>query len=265
VPHAHINGLDLFYTEHGAGDPLLLVHGAACDGNDWAWQIPALSEKHRVIAMDLRGHGRSEIACEGYTPAQFAADAAGLLDALGAGPAVVIGHSLGSAVALALAVAAPGRVRALVDVDGALARSLDARAAIGAMVASLAEDAHNTLIAYFARGAYTPASPAHLAAWHRRRIASVPPHVIQRLYDGLLDEPAGLWFREVSGPLLAGLGVPVLAFRREPEVAAWERPLLTHPHSRVVTFEGCGHWLHQERPSEFNAIVNGWLARLPGN
>src|SRR5438105_10159094 len=96
---AHVGDVELFFTDDRAGDgggpPILFVHGFSCDSHDWSWQLPHFGARHRVIAVDIRGHGRSSAPEKGYEPRQFAADLAGLLDQLDTGPVVAIGHSLG--------------------------------------------------------------------------------------------------------------------------------------------------------------------------
>src|SRR5699024_7475189 len=97
MPYADIShDVSLFYTKHGeGGPPILLVHGWACDSDDWIWQIPDLAKRHTVYAVDLRGHGHSSVPREGYRGTDYANDLSRLIAALGCGPVVVVGHSLG--------------------------------------------------------------------------------------------------------------------------------------------------------------------------
>jgi len=111
-----LDSVELFYTDDGRGETtVLLVHGLGCDSDDWAWQLDPLRERYRVVAVDLRGHGRSSVPSSGYTPPDVAADLAVLLNRLEIGPVVVVGHSLGGVVATALAVEHPHRVSAVGD------------------------------------------------------------------------------------------------------------------------------------------------------
>jgi pimeloyl-ACP methyl ester carboxylesterase len=74
---ADVGDVRLFFTDDGDGDrPILFVHGFSCDSHDWTWQFPHFVDGHRVIAVDLRGHGRSSVPDQGYEPRQFAADIA---------------------------------------------------------------------------------------------------------------------------------------------------------------------------------------------
>lgn len=96
---ATVNGTTLHYDEHGNGRPLLLIHGIGGSGLDWAGVVPRLAHDYRVIAVDVRGFGRSQKPPGPYTPAQWAADLAALLRHIGAAPAVVLGHSMGGVIA----------------------------------------------------------------------------------------------------------------------------------------------------------------------
>ena len=120
MPFAELGEVSLFYTDAGAGDPpILFVHGYSCDSHDWSWQLPHFASTHRVIAVDLRGHGRSSVPEDGYDPSQYAADLAALLERQSVAPVVAIGHSLGGAIVSALAVEHAEMVRAVVVVDPA--------------------------------------------------------------------------------------------------------------------------------------------------
>jgi 3-oxoadipate enol-lactonase len=117
VPTVRVSDIDLYYETTGEGEPLLLIHGLGGSARDWERQTAAFRVSHQVIAFDLRGHGRSHKPVGPYTIAQFAADAADLLDALGIGAANVVGWSLGGMVAFQLAVNRPDLVRRLVVVN----------------------------------------------------------------------------------------------------------------------------------------------------
>ena len=109
-----INGIDLYYEEHGSGPPLLLLPGLAATADYWASLVPALAPHFRLIALDLRGAGQSSAPPGPYTTRLLADDAAALLEHLGIARTHVLGFSLGSLVAQELALAHPDRVDHLV-------------------------------------------------------------------------------------------------------------------------------------------------------
>jgi pimeloyl-ACP methyl ester carboxylesterase len=119
--YADVNGLHLYYELHGTGTPLVLVHGGLLTIDiNFATLIPVLAQRHRVIALELQGHGRTADIARDLTPANSASDVVALLDHLGIDRAHVLGHSMGAAVALELAVNHPTRVRSVVPVSGSV-------------------------------------------------------------------------------------------------------------------------------------------------
>jgi 3-oxoadipate enol-lactonase len=115
MPVVTVSGVRLFYEEAGAPDapPLVLIMGWGGDHTAWALQVPALAAEHRVIALDNRGAGQSEVPAGPYTIAGMAADVVGLMDALGITRAHVCGASMGGMIAQELVLRHPERVRTL--------------------------------------------------------------------------------------------------------------------------------------------------------
>ena len=111
---AKVGSVDLYYEEHGTGDPLLLIMGLAADSQAWMFQIPDFAKQYRVIAFDNRGVGRSSKPAGPYTIHEMADDTLGLLDALKIDKAHVVGVSMGGMIAQELVLRNPERVRALV-------------------------------------------------------------------------------------------------------------------------------------------------------
>jgi pimeloyl-ACP methyl ester carboxylesterase len=105
MTYASINGLDMYYEEHGAGDgvPLILIHGALSGiGTSFGTILPFLAKTRRVLAVELQAHGHTGDIDRDLTVENFAADVVALLDHLGIDRADVFGWSMGAAVALRL-------------------------------------------------------------------------------------------------------------------------------------------------------------------
>ncbi len=114
MPHATINGIDLFYECVGDGPPLLLIHGLGSSGDDWAFQRDDFSRRHRLLLPDLRGSGRSGKPPHAYSIRMFADDLWTLLDTLGVTTTAILGFSMGGAVAIEMALTHPARVSKLI-------------------------------------------------------------------------------------------------------------------------------------------------------
>jgi 3-oxoadipate enol-lactonase len=114
MPTAKVGALDLYYEEHGGGDPLVLIMGLATDSSAWLLQIPDFARRYRTIVFDNRGVGRSSKPPGPYTIHEMADDTAGLMDTLGVARAHVVGVSMGGMIAQELALRHPERVRGLV-------------------------------------------------------------------------------------------------------------------------------------------------------
>lgn len=114
MPHAEVDGIQLYYEEAGSGTPLVLLHGLGASIEDWEYQIPEFSRLYRVIAMDLRGFYRSPRGTGPLSIARFATDVWDLLRQLRVDRFHLIGHSMGGAIALQLAINHPGAVMKMV-------------------------------------------------------------------------------------------------------------------------------------------------------
>ena len=167
---AELDGVELFFTDEGSGDtPMLFVHGFACDSHDRSWQLAHFADRFRVIALDLRGHGRSSVPASGYEPLAFATDIAYLLDLLDCRPVIAVGHSMGALVLSALAVEHAERVRALVAADPAYLVD-SALPTVATLSTQVGEEDPVPLVQSLLG--------ASDRRWHLRRVAGMPPHVL---------------------------------------------------------------------------------------
>jgi pimeloyl-ACP methyl ester carboxylesterase len=259
---AQLDGVELFFTDEGDGQtPMLFVHGFACDSHDWSWQLAYFAARFRVIALDLRGHGRSSAPAGGYEPLDLAHDVAHLLDFLDCPPVIAIGHSMGALVLSALAVEYPEKVRALVAADPAYL--VDSALLDVATLSTQVGEADPVLFVQALLGASdTPDSPRFLRTWHLRRVAGMPPHVLVRTLSGLAGESEISSRRDPGARYLSRRRCPVLSVYAESSRIPTETALFSDPRSEAVAWSGTGHWLHQERPEEFNAMVESWLTTL---
>jgi pimeloyl-ACP methyl ester carboxylesterase len=114
MSYADVNGVSLYYEEHGSGQPLILLHGGLGSGDMYAAILPQLTKGRRVITADMQAHGHTADVDRPLRYETMGDDVAGLIEHLGLAQADVMGYSLGAATALRLAIQHPSLVRRLV-------------------------------------------------------------------------------------------------------------------------------------------------------
>lgn len=118
MTYVDAGGVHTWYDEHGAGDPLVLLHGGFSDASEFGANIPALAARFRVLTPERRGHGHTADVAGPITYQLMADDTAAFLDTLGIGRAHLVGHSDGANVALLVALARPDLVAKMVLISG---------------------------------------------------------------------------------------------------------------------------------------------------
>jgi pimeloyl-ACP methyl ester carboxylesterase len=113
-----VNGMQMYYEVSGRGDPLVVLHGAYMNIPAMGEIIPRLAEGHRVYAVELQGHGRTNDIDRPITYEALAGDVAAFMDAVGLPKADVVGYSMGAATGLRLAIDHPDKVDRLVAISG---------------------------------------------------------------------------------------------------------------------------------------------------
>ena len=257
-----VNGVRLHVEEHGRGDSILCVHGAGSSALVWGEAVRKLAGLGRVIAYDRRGCSRSERPepYERTSVSEHAGDAAGLLDALEAAPAVVIGRSYGATVATDLALRHPGRVRGLVLLEGDAPRELAPRTAdwIDGLSQRLQDVAARS--GPGAVGEVLIDEVLGDGAW-----PSLPGELQSIFTDNgpaILAELRGEWWLQASAAELATIDQPALLVR-----ASDSRPELREPTEALAevlpnartTLVGGGHLIDPSAP-EVLAFVEEVLA-----
>jgi pimeloyl-ACP methyl ester carboxylesterase len=113
--YAEVNGIRLYYETHGAGRPVILLHGGLGSGDVFAPVLPKLTERHEVITVDLQGHGRTADIDRPIDARLMADDIAALIDHLALDRPDLVGYSLGGGVAMHTAIKYPAKIRRLVS------------------------------------------------------------------------------------------------------------------------------------------------------
>lgn len=261
---AVINGIRLAYSDRGRGqrNALLLIHGFPLDRRLWAAQLSGLCSDVRVIAPDLRGHGRSEAFPGPFTLAQQADDMAALLDHLGIERAVVAGLSMGGYIAFAFWRRYAGRVRALVLAD--------TRAEPDSVVARANRDQAIARVRQTGAAAYADEmlprvlSPGSLA--DPRIAAAAHKMMAEQSVSGIIGALGGLRDRDDSRPTLPTITVPALVLAGEMDVltppADGAALAAAIPGAKFAVVPRAGHLSPLENVRAFNAAMRAFLRSL---
>jgi pimeloyl-ACP methyl ester carboxylesterase len=268
VPTATVNGVRLYYEVHGdSGEPLVLVHGYTGDITDWRHQLPEFSRTHRVLAMDHRGHGRSEAPKDrsSYTIEQMASDVEALIDQVGFDRYHLLGHSMGGAIVQEIALRSLQRLLSLTLEDTSFKFAMMADPEV--------EDWWKTRMALAEAGKMAeladlpppvpppPHMPAERLEETNVRLSNMSPDAFIGAWQGLVgwrgtkDRAAA-----ISTPTLViygDLDTPAL-------VEACKRLAELIPNARVEVIPETGHSPQQERPELFNRALRRHLEAHAG-
>jgi pimeloyl-ACP methyl ester carboxylesterase len=246
------DGVALAYDEAGHGDPpLIFVHGVACHRGFWQPQLDRFGRDHRVVAVDLRGHGESDAPHQPYTMRVFADDVAWMSRQLEVTGPIVVGHSLGGLVALELAHAHPDCPSAVALIDSVLLPSLDRPEVVRDLVAGLrGADAVGALRGYFELF-FSPYDDPGRKAWILDNAARTPPHVTSSVW-----EESTSWDDAAA---LRSCRVPLLYLDAGTPNANLSRAVGLKPKMMIGRSVGSGHFSQLEVPDQVNAMLARFL------
>lgn len=253
------NGLRMAYVELGnpAGPPLLLLHGYTDSSRVWTILAPYL-ESHRILIPDQRGHGDSAAPECCYAMADFAHDARLFLDAMGAGRAAVVGHSMGSMVAQVLAAEQPARVTRVVLIGSTALPAVQRDSWMWQQIMALREPipSNTEFLRLWGPAASPTPVDATLRAYYEPEIAATAPHVWRSVLRELLDVPIARHAADVRAPVLILSGGRDELFPPEHHRAL----VAAYPGAEAHVFPDLGHNLILERPQEVAPVLAAFLA-----
>jgi pimeloyl-ACP methyl ester carboxylesterase len=252
------DGTGIHYTDRGRGEPaVVLVHGWAMDSHIWDAQAPPLAARHRVVTLDLAGHGRSGKDRRTWTMASLGDDVAAVAEALGLHRLVLVGHSMGGAVVLEAARRLRGRVTAIVLVDMFLdVEQQMPPEQIEAVAQQLREDYKGTTTRMSDQYQFATATPAGV----RERVLAQSTAMDPTTSIALLRETWGYdprrALREIKAPVRA-----VSADKFPTNLEANRRHM---PGYEAEILAGSGHYPMLEMPERFQRALARALGDEPG-
>lgn len=257
MPYFDNEGCQLHYEDYGHGQPLLLVHGLGSSTRDWEYQIPVLARHYRVIALDVRGHGRSDKPRGAYRIADFANDVAALIEFLQLPPVHLVGISMGGMIGFQLGVDRPELLRSLTIVNSGpevKARSARDWLEIGKRWTLSRLLSLETIAKALAKLLFPKPEQADL----RRKVEDRWPQNDKRAYLASLDAIIGWGVRE----RLPRITCPTLVISADRDYTPVERKreyVAEMPNARLLVIENSRHATPLDQPERFNSALLAFL------
>jgi len=253
MPTLERDGVQIYHEVHGAGPAVLLTSGYSATAEMWKPNLAALSQRHRLILWDMRGHGQTDGSNDpaAYSEELTVADMAALLDAHGVEQAVIGGLSLGGYMSLAFHLAHPQRVRALMLFDTGPGYKRDEPRA------GWNKRAEATAREYETKGLAALGRSAEVLTSHHRSA------------QGLAHAARGMLAQRDARVInsLESIKVPTLVLagaKDEPFLAATDYMSNKIPGATKVIIPDAGHAANIDQPEAFNRAVLEFLERASG-
>jgi len=249
------DGVTIVYSTCGAGEPaLVFIHGGLADRTFWNAELEAFGARHRVIALDLAGHGESGANRAKWGMPEFGADVKAVADAENLKRMVIFGNSLGGPVAVEAALLMPGRIVGVVGVD--TFQSLDYKITpeeAKERAESFRKDYAGTVKA-MVRRLFHPDADAAIMADAERRMQKTPPDAAYAMFMDFAGYDPAASVRKLTVPFRAING------DLYPTDLAGVRKI--KPDFEAIVMKHMGHYPMLERPDEFNRHVAAVVAAL---
>jgi pimeloyl-ACP methyl ester carboxylesterase len=246
-------GIKLAYEDRGAGKPaFVFVHGWTCDRSFFAPQAEYFARRHRVVSVDLRGHGESDKPQGQYLIEDYADDIAYMIEVLGLGKVMAVGHSMGGFVVLQLAAAHPDLVSAIVMLDpGTFVIPPEIRRDIEALVTAIEVGNQEPRRKLIVNRFFLPNSDPKLVQDVLAVMMAAPSHLAASALRGCLAFDAPAAAARCKVPALHLAGTPPL---NPPHLMSQWLPTIVNGWT-----VGAGHFNQLEVPDQVNSMIDGFL------
>lgn len=252
------DGTSIRYQSYGQGDTaLVFIHCWACNRHYWDGQIQEFSKDYRVVTFDLAGHGESGKTRQEWKVANFVQDLDAIFDQLKIKRAILIGHSMGGSIALAVAAARPDEVKGIVCVDTLQnVEENPVREQMKKAADQMEIDFPKTVQAFIPNFFYKDTDP-QVVKWAVDQASKTDPKVAAGLTRDMADLDLRPWMAAVKVPIrcinssegVGGLHTNVEADRK-------------YADFEMIPMAKVGHFIQLEKPAEFNQALRQVLAQL---
>lgn len=248
-------GIKMKYIEMGPeeGKSIVLIHGVTDTSRSWSLAAPYLAQDYHVIIPDLRGHGDTEkLEMRSLPMSLFAEDVVALMDALEIDTAAIVGHSMGSYVAQAIAINYPEKVDELVLVSSAATRV--GKTDTWNTVTNLGETPYDR---EFVEWWYWNPNPVDetFHEYGMNEVSQLEPWVWQAAYKGIMTTDHSSFLGDITAPTLIMWGEldPILPKKYQDDLRQ------AIPNAEFTIFENVGHNIQWEQPEKISNMIKHFL------
>jgi pimeloyl-ACP methyl ester carboxylesterase len=253
-PHVVLSkdGTPISYEVCGAGEPtLVLVHGWSGDSRYWRAQIPHFSKKHRIVVVDLAGHGHSGMSRTKYTMGAFGEDVRAVTESTGSHSVILIGHSMGGSVIAEAARLMPDRVIGLIGID--TLENIEypmTREELAKMMALLEKD-FRTGSRQFVGEMILPTTDPRLREWILADVSAVPPAVALSAMNEMMSQ----YITGEAAKVFEQIRIPVITVNGDMWPIKYEANRRHMFSYDAIIIKKADHFLMMDRPKEFNRAL----------
>jgi len=246
------DGIPISFEVYGAGEPtLVFVHGWSCDARYWRAQVPHFSKSHRVVTLDLAGHGHSGTKRLQYSMLAFGEDVRVVTESTGSRRVILIGHSMGGSVIAEAARLMPSRVIGLIGID--TLENIEypmTREELKKMIAPLEKD-FRTGSRQFVEEMISPQTDPQLREWILSDMSAAPPAVALSAMNNMISQ----YITGEAAKIFDEIRIPVITVNGDMWPINYEANRRHMSFFEAIILKGADHFLMLDRPKEFNQAL----------
>jgi pimeloyl-ACP methyl ester carboxylesterase len=256
------DGTPISYEIYGAGEStLVFVHGWSCDARYWRAQLPHFTENHRVVMLDLAGHGHSGTTRSQYTMRAFGEDVKAVIEATGSRRVILIGHSMGGSVIAEAARLMPNRVKGLIGVD--TLENIEypiTREELKKMIAPLEKD-FRAGSRQFVEEMISPQTDPQLREWILSDMSAAPPAVALNAMNNMMSQ----YITGEAAKIFDEIRIPVITVNGDMWPVNYEANRRHMLSFDAIVLKGADHFLMLNRPEQFNRALEKAISKILRN
>jgi pimeloyl-ACP methyl ester carboxylesterase len=246
------DGIPISFEVYGAGEPtLVFVHGWSCDARYWRAQVPHFSKSHRVVVLDLAGHGHSGAKRLQYSMLAFGEDVQAVTEAAGSNRVILLGHSMGGSVIAEAARLMPDRVIGLIAVD--TLHNIEypmTHEELSKMLAPLEKDFLNGT-REFVEQMILPSMKPQLREWILADMSAAPSAVALSASKSMMTQ----YITGEAAKIFHEIRAPVVSVNCDMWPVDYEANRRHMSFFEAIILKGADHFLMLDRPKEFNQAL----------